>query len=137
MMDNLRWWLLLIAAVMFSMSGCASPRDLAVWQEHPTHYASTDHLTFSARNPAGNEPVITEADQAKAEAEGWWGYLIPPEPPADVSGRWVGTWHGSVGPTGTTFRGRARGEGACAGLLSFVEGDAGRWTVAILDPAAV
>lgn len=94
MMDNLRWWLLVIAAVMFSMSGCASPRDLTMWQEHPTHYASTDHLTFSARNPAGNEPVITEADKAKAEAEGWWGYLIPPEPPADVSGRWVGTWKG-------------------------------------------
>ena len=94
MMDNLRWWLLLIAAVMFSMSGCASPRDLAMWQEHPTHYASTDHMTFSARNPEGNEPVITEADKAKAEAESWWGYLVPPEPPADVSGRWVGTWKG-------------------------------------------
>lgn len=35
-MANLRWWLLLIAAVMFSMSGCASARDWTTSQEHPT-----------------------------------------------------------------------------------------------------
>ena len=49
-------------------------------------------------------------------------------------GRWVGTWHGTLDPAGTTFRGRARGEGAYAGLLSFVEGNHGAWTVTILDP---
>ena len=93
-MDNLRWWLLLIAAVMFSMSGCASTRDWATWQEHPTHFASNDHLTFSMRNGNGDEPLITDTDKDQARDEGWWGNLIPPEPAADLSGRWVGTWKG-------------------------------------------
>jgi hypothetical protein len=93
-MDNLRWWLLLIAAVMFSMSGCTSTRDWASWQEHPTHFASNDHLTFSMRNGNGDDPVITDVDKDQARDEGWWGLLIPQEPPADLSGRWVGTWKG-------------------------------------------
>jgi hypothetical protein len=93
-MGNLRWWLLLIAAVMFSMSGCASSRDWTTWQEHPTHFASNDHMTFSTRNGNGDDPVITDADKAQASAEGWWGDLVPPGPPVDLSGRWVGTWKG-------------------------------------------
>jgi hypothetical protein len=93
-MDNLRWWLVLIAAVMFSMSGCASTQDWAQWREHPTHFASNDHLTFSARNGNGGDPAITDADKEQARDEGWWGNLIPPEPPVDLSGRWVGTWKG-------------------------------------------
>jgi hypothetical protein len=44
-MDNLRWWLLLIAAVMFSMSGCASARDWSTWRQHPTHFAKPSEMT--------------------------------------------------------------------------------------------
>jgi hypothetical protein len=36
-MANLRWWLLLVAAVMFSMSGCASSQDRMTSLEHSTH----------------------------------------------------------------------------------------------------
>jgi hypothetical protein len=109
-MESLRWWLLLIAAVMFSMSGCASSQDWAFWRAHPTHFASGEHLTFSVRhddnsyyhgggngNGNGNgssDPAITDADVAMARDEGWWGHLVPPAPPADLSGRWVGTWKG-------------------------------------------
>ena len=93
-MANLRWWLLLIAAVMFSMSGCASARDWSTWREHPTHFASNDHLTFSVRAGHGEAAAISDADKARAAREGWWGDLVPAEPPVDLSGRWVGTWKG-------------------------------------------
>jgi hypothetical protein len=101
-MESLRWWLLLIAAVMFSMSGCASSRDWAFWRAHPTHFASGEHMSFSMRhetdlhhgNGNGADPEITDQDVALASDEGWWGHLMPPAPPADLSGRWVGTWKG-------------------------------------------
>jgi hypothetical protein len=93
-MDNLRWWLLLIAAVMFSMSGCASSREWTTWREHPTHFASNNHMTFSARAGNGDEAAITEVDKTQAGAEGWWGAMVPGDPPANLSGRWVGTWKG-------------------------------------------
>jgi hypothetical protein len=107
-MESLRWWLLLIAAVMFSMSGCASSQDWAFWRGHTSHFASGEHMTFSLRhsdngyypggdgngNGHGSEPGITDADMALARDEGWWGHLVPPAPPADLSGRWVGTWKG-------------------------------------------
>jgi hypothetical protein len=103
-MESLRWWLLLIAAVMFSMSGCASSQDWAFWRAHPTHFASGEHLTFSMRhdpgyhygngNGHGADPAITGQDVALAEDEAWWGHLMPPAPPADLSGRWAGTWKG-------------------------------------------
>jgi hypothetical protein len=70
-MENLRWWLLFIAAVMFSMSGCAS---------HPTSTAS--------------DAQITEQEKVMAHDAGWWGHLMPPTSPIDLSGRWVGTWKG-------------------------------------------
>jgi hypothetical protein len=92
--DNLRWWLVLIAAVMFSMSGCASAQDWAYWREHPTHFASGDHLTFSMRNDSVYHPSVTEADRKLAQEHGWWGHLVPAAPPVDLSGRWTGTWKG-------------------------------------------
>lgn len=66
-MENLRWWLLLIAAVMFSMSGCASAGDHAAGQASPAHVAASPALT-----DAGPVPV----------------------PAVDLTGRWVGTWKG-------------------------------------------
>jgi hypothetical protein len=99
-MENLRWWFLLIAAVMFSMSGCASSRDWAFWRDHPTHFASGGHFAFSMRYDNGDaddnafDPVITGQDVALAQNETWWGHLVPPAPPVDLSGHWVGTWKG-------------------------------------------
>jgi hypothetical protein len=101
-MESLRWWLLFIAAVMFSMSGCASSQDWAFWRAHPTHFASGEHLNFSMRhdtgyhhgNGTGPEPKITDLDLAMAKDETWWGHMVPPAAPVDLSGRWVGTWKG-------------------------------------------
>ena len=64
-MENLRWWLLLIAAVMFSMSGCASAVDHATEQASPVHVAASPALA-----DAGEMPAV------------------------DLTGRWVGTWKG-------------------------------------------
>ena len=94
-MESLRWWLLLIAAVMFSMSGCAS---------RPTNHASDDEMPLSTRHdhPAfqlgrgtgnGNQEM-TEQEKALAHDKDWWRPLMPPASPVDLSGRWVGTWKG-------------------------------------------
>jgi hypothetical protein len=93
-MESLRWWLLLIAAVMFSMSGCASAQDWAFWRDHPTHFASGDHLTFSTNNDNSYYPAVTQADVAHSRDQGWWGNFVPAAPPVDLSGRWVGAWKG-------------------------------------------
>ena len=94
-MDSLRWWLLLLAAVMFSMSGCASKEQWNEWASHPTHYASGNHWEFSQRTGGDIDPrIITTADQTNAGKEGWWGDLVPLAPTADFSGNWVGTWKG-------------------------------------------
>jgi hypothetical protein len=45
-MENLRWWLLLIAAVMFSMSGCAFGQEWASGRDHSTHFASGQHMSL-------------------------------------------------------------------------------------------
>jgi hypothetical protein len=94
-MDSLRWWLLLLAAVMFSMSGCASKQEWNEWASHPTHYASANHWEFSQRTGGNIDPkIISEADRDVAMKEGWWGDLVPLAPPVDLTGNWVGTWKG-------------------------------------------
>ena len=94
-MDSLRWWLLLLAAVMFSMSGCASKDQWNAWTAHPSHYASANHWEFSQRTGGNIDPkIISEADREVAMKEGWWGDLVPLAPPVDLTGNWVGTWKG-------------------------------------------
>ncbi|HEU4370753.1 MAG TPA: hypothetical protein VFV05_21230 [Methylomirabilota bacterium] len=99
-MESLRWWLLMVAAVMFSMSGCASAPDWAFWREHSSHVASDDHLRHGhghgdrSRHGSSAEPALTDADAALARDEAWWGHLVPAARPADFSGRWEGTWKG-------------------------------------------
>jgi hypothetical protein len=94
-MDSLRWWLLLLAAVMFSMSGCVSKNQWNNWASHPSHYASGNHWEFSQRTGGDVDPkMISAADQETATKEGWWGDLVPLAPPVDLTGNWVGTWKG-------------------------------------------
>jgi hypothetical protein len=114
-MERLQWWLLLLSAVMFSMSGCTSVVDFQTWAEHPVHYASGQHLAFSVKSHP-TAASITEADTAAAAREEWWGRLQPEEfaaaavpPPAealDVTGRWRGTWT-AFGPFGDVRRSEA------------------------------
>jgi hypothetical protein len=84
----------LVVGAGVAVGACAGPKQLATWAEHPTHFASGAHLAFSARNGNGGEVSISETDLARAQAEQWWGDLLPPGPPADVAGRWSGEWRG-------------------------------------------
>ena len=93
-MEKLRGWLLLIAVVVLSASGCASSRDWAYWRDHPTHFASGGHMTFSTTNNDVYYPIVTDSDVKQARDHGWWGDEVPLGPPADLSGRWIGTWRG-------------------------------------------
>ena len=100
-MEGLRWWLMLLTAVMFSMSGCAT-QELSTWSTNPAHFASARHLTFSVKSHP-TEASITEEDIAAATREEWWGRLVPEGPDAldapqsampsmDMTGKWRGTW---------------------------------------------
>jgi hypothetical protein len=103
-MEGLRWWLLLLTAIMFSMSGCAM-RDWSIWSTNPAHFASKQHLAFSVKKHP-TEASITEEDIVAANREEWWGRLVPdgqgpadtPEvtqsamPSMDMTGKWRGTW---------------------------------------------
>ena len=91
-MEGLRWWFLLLTALMFSMSGCAS-RGLL--------FASAHHIAFSMESQP-SEASITDDDLQAASREASWGPL-PPEsseapyspaalPSMDMTGTWRGTW---------------------------------------------
>jgi hypothetical protein len=111
-MEGLRWWLVLLTAVMFSMSGCATAKEQwSTWTTHPAHFASSHHFKFSMQRH-DTEASITEQDMVAAAREEWWGRLVPggpdtpgtPSAPAvhdapqaalpsmDMTGTWRGTW---------------------------------------------
>jgi hypothetical protein len=106
--DRLRRWL--IGGTLLASAGCATSEDLATWREHTAHFASAAHMQFSLRN-LGEPPQITPEDTAAAQAENWWGELVPAvaTPTAgaaaiasrspvtvDIAGRWIGSWR-SIG----------------------------------------
>jgi hypothetical protein len=69
------WWLA-VAVIVIGTSGCATSEEWATWKQHPTHFASGDHLFFSVRNKEGAAARVTRTDIAKARDEGWWGKPI-------------------------------------------------------------
>ena len=76
-MQSTRWQFLLGMAVLLATAGCASTEEWTTWKEHPTHFASGDHMFFSARNQADNGSAkVTRQDIAMARDEGWWGKPI-------------------------------------------------------------
>ena len=76
-MRSTRWQFLLGLAVLLSTAGCASTEEWTTWKEHPTHFASGDHMFFSVRNQGDNASArVTRQDIALARNEGWWGKPI-------------------------------------------------------------
>jgi hypothetical protein len=67
---------LLGAVALLACTGCASGEEWKTWREHPTHFASGDHLFFSTRNAEGSSPRVTRQDIALARDQGWWGKAI-------------------------------------------------------------
>ena len=86
---------LLLGSVLLSTGCAATQREWEVWRAHPTHYATTNHMTFSLGNAVGGAPRVTPEMVDMARSEGWWGRGTPlVGPRADVAGRWEGTWSG-------------------------------------------
>ena len=70
------WRIVLGVTVLLAASGCASSEEWQTWRDHPTHFASGDHLFFSTRNKEGRAPRVTRQDIAMAREQGWWGKAI-------------------------------------------------------------
>jgi hypothetical protein len=68
--------LLLIWGVLVAAAGCATGEEWGTWKQHPAHFASGDHMFFSARNREGAAPRVKRQDIAMARDEGWWGKPI-------------------------------------------------------------
>jgi hypothetical protein len=68
--------LVLVGAALVFTTACATGEEWATWKQHPTHFASGDHLRFSLRNTEGGSPRVTRQDVAMARNEGWWGKPI-------------------------------------------------------------
>ena len=64
---------LVVGAALLATAACATGEEWQTWREHPTHFASGDHLFFSTRNREGAAPRVTRQDVAMARTEGWWG----------------------------------------------------------------
>ncbi len=71
-----RWKILLGFTALLAVGGCASGEEWTTWREHPTHFASGDHMFFSTRNTEGSTPRVKREDIALARDQGWWGKPI-------------------------------------------------------------
>jgi hypothetical protein len=75
-MSNSRLFFGFALASALLLAGCASGEEWRTWKEHPTHFASGDHLAFSIRNTDGREARVTRTQLVAAREEGWWGKPI-------------------------------------------------------------
>lgn len=71
---------LLLSGIVVTTGACATSEEWAEWRKHPTHFATGDHLFFSARNREGAPPRVTRRDLELARAETWWGKTITVSP---------------------------------------------------------
>jgi hypothetical protein len=62
--------------VLLVVFGCASADEWATWKEHPAHFASGEHLTFSMRNREAQAARVTRQDVALSRDQNWWGKAI-------------------------------------------------------------
>ncbi len=57
---------MLIAGVLLATTtGCATREEWQTWKDHPTHFASGDHLSFSVRNTDGSKPQVTPTESSR------------------------------------------------------------------------
>ena len=68
-------WFIALAVALWGTAGCATSQEWTTWKEHPTHFASGDHLSFSVKN-SETAPRVTRKDIVVARDEGWWGKPI-------------------------------------------------------------
>lgn len=80
-MEGLRWWLVLLTAVLFSMSGCATRSRPST---SPADLASAQQLQFSAKSHP-TESSIADGDVVTASPEERWGREMPAAVEASLS----------------------------------------------------
>ena len=68
-------WLIVLAVGLSGTAACATSQEWTTWTEHPTHFASGEHLSFSVKN-SESAPHVTRKDIVMARDEGWWGKPI-------------------------------------------------------------
>ena len=68
--------LLVGGTALLALAGCATGDEWKTWREHPSHFASGEHMFFSTRNQEGTSPRVTRQDIAMARDQGWWGKPI-------------------------------------------------------------
>jgi hypothetical protein len=66
-------------AALLLVSGCATADEWATWKAHPTHFASGNHLWFSARHGATTATRVTREDVVLARDQAWWGKPVTVE----------------------------------------------------------
>lgn len=79
----MRSWIMrviLLGSTTLVASGCASSQEWATWRDHPAHFASFEHMFFSARNTEGSAPRVTRDDVDAARTEQWWGKVLTVSP---------------------------------------------------------
>ena len=68
-----RWWLA-VATILIGVSGCATGEEWATWKQHPTHFASGDHLSFSMRNREGSAALYRSRwPPLPGRSRAWYG----------------------------------------------------------------
>jgi hypothetical protein len=69
-----------LLTVAVGAGACANPEQWKEWKAHSSHFASGDHLIFSAKNQ-GQTPRVRTSDQRMASAQSWWGdpVLVRPD----------------------------------------------------------
>ena len=70
------WATITTLGALLALAGCATSEEWTTWKQHPTHFASGDHLFFSTRNREGAAPKVTRQDIQQARDQGWWGKPI-------------------------------------------------------------
>lgn len=71
-MRGLGLWL----PALLLLFGCASSEEWTTWKDHPTHFASGDHMMFSVRNGEAKAARVTRQDVALARDQSWWGKAV-------------------------------------------------------------
>ena len=71
---------MLLTGVVMTAGACATSEEWAEWKSHSSHFATGDHLFFSARNTEGTPPRVTRRDLELARTEAWWGKTITVSP---------------------------------------------------------
>jgi hypothetical protein len=65
-----------VAASLLLLGGCATAEEWGTWRSHSAHFASGQHLIFSLQNTEGGTPRVSRNDITLASSEGWWGRPI-------------------------------------------------------------